>query len=89
MELNQFEKNKTWELVNFPTGKNNIAVEWIYKTKLNEKCQIEKHKARLVAKGYAQRRKTDYGETFAPVARLDIVRLGLAIVEKKNSLCIN
>ena len=89
MELNQFEKNKTWELVNFPTGKNNIAVEWIYKTKLNEKCQIEKHKARLVAKGYAQRRKTDYGETFAPVARLDIVRLVLAIAAENKWLIYN
>ena len=52
-EIEEIEKNKTLELVDFPTSKNIIGVKWVYKTKLNEKGQIEKHKARLVSKGYA------------------------------------
>ena len=76
-------------MVDFPICENNIGVKSVYKTKLNEKDEIEKHKARLVAKGFPQQLVIDCGETFALVARLDIVRLGLAIVEKKNSLCIN
>ena len=54
MKLRQLKKNKTWELVDFPTGKNSIGVKWVYKTKLDEKGQIEKHKERLVAKGFVQ-----------------------------------
>ena len=60
-EIEATEKNKTWELVDFPIGKNNIGVKWVYKTKLNEKGQIKKHKARLVAKGIAQQLGIDYG----------------------------
>ena len=59
--------------------KKSIGVKWVYKAKLNEKGQIKKHKARLVAKGFSQQLGTDYGETFAPVARLDTVRTLLAI----------
>jgi hypothetical protein len=55
--------------------KKSIGVKWVYKTKLN----VEKHKARLVAKGFSQQPGTDYGKTFAPVARLDTVRTLLAI----------
>jgi hypothetical protein len=65
-----------------PSHKKSIGIKWVYKTKLNKKGQIEKHKARLVAKGFSQQPGTDYGETFASVARLDTVRTLLAIASQ-------
>ena len=73
-EITAIEKNQTWELDDLPRNKARIAVKWVYKTKLNEKGEVEKHKARLVAKGFSQQFGVNYGETFAPVARLDTVR---------------
>ena len=78
-ELAAIEKNQTWELADLPRDKTKIGVKWVYKTKLNEKGKVEKHKARLVAKGFSQQFGVDYGETFAPVARLDTVRTILSI----------
>jgi len=79
-EIVVIEKNMTWELANLPRDKTRTSVKWVYKTKLNEKGEIEKHKARLVAKGFSQHFGVDYGETFAPVARLDTVKTILSIV---------
>ena len=73
-EIIAIEKNQTWELVDLPRNKTRIVVKWVYKTKLNEKGESEKHNTRLVAKGFSQQFCVDYGETFAPVARLDTVR---------------
>ena len=53
-EIDAIEKNKTWTLVDLCAGKNNIGVQRVYKTKMNEKGQVENHKARLVARGFAQ-----------------------------------
>jgi hypothetical protein len=52
-ELDQIEKNKTWEMVQRPKGKNVIGSKWIFKNKLNEQGQVIRNKARLVCKGYA------------------------------------
>ena len=52
-EIDAIEKNETLDLVDIPTNKTSIGVKWVYKTKLNEKGELEKHKARLGAKGYA------------------------------------
>lgn len=56
----------------------------MYKTKLNENGEIDKHKARLVAKGYSQKHGVDYTKVFAPVARMDTVRLIIALAAQKN-----
>jgi hypothetical protein len=78
-EIQAIERNNTWELTELPTGAKVIGVKWIYKTKVNEKGEIEKHKARLVAKGYSQKYGIDYKEVFAPVARWDTIRCILAM----------
>jgi hypothetical protein len=52
-ELDQIEKNDTWELVPRPEDKNVIGTKWVYKNKLNEDGQVTRNKARLVCKGYA------------------------------------
>ena len=53
-ELDQIEKNNTWELIPRPTDKNVIGSKWMFKNKMNEQGQIVRNKARLVCKGYAQ-----------------------------------
>jgi hypothetical protein len=78
-EIEAIERNKTWQLTDLPKGVKVIGVKWVYKTKMNEKGEVEKYKARLVAKGYAQRYGTDYKEVFAHVARWDTIRSILAI----------
>jgi hypothetical protein len=52
-EIDSIEKNKKWDLIDLSRHKTSICVKWVYKTKLNEKGQIEKHKEKLVAKGFS------------------------------------
>ena len=78
-EIGAIKKNDTWELTDLPEGQKAIGVKWVYKTKTktktNQDGEVEKYKARLVAKGYKQRYGIDYDEVFAPVARVDTIRL--------------
>jgi len=78
------QRNNTWTLVDRPEGGKVIGVKWIYRTKLNADNSINKHKAMLVVKGYAQIFGVDYSDTFAPVARLDTIRLLLTISAQKG-----
>ena len=78
------EKNNTWELVDRPTHKKTIGVKWVYRTKLNPDGSVNKHKARLVVKGYAQMFDVDFSETFTPIARLDTIRMLLALAAEKG-----
>eukprot|EP00253_Pinus_taeda_P003253 PITA_03253 len=78
-EIGAIEKSKTWELVDLFEGKAAIGVKWVYKTKSNAEGKTDRHKARLVVKCYKQQQGKDYDETFAPVARMEIVRTVLSI----------
>lgn len=67
-----------------PPGKKEIGCNWIYKTKFKPSFEVEKYKARLVAKGYSQEYGVNYDEVFALVARMDTVRLFLALRAQRN-----
>ncbi|GKD59502.1 uncharacterized mitochondrial protein-like protein [Tanacetum coccineum] len=83
-ELNEFEHLKVWELVPRPDKVMVITLKWIYKVKLDELGGILKNKARLVARGYCQEEGIDFEESFAPVARLEAVRIFLAFAAHMN-----
>jgi hypothetical protein len=83
-ELDQIEKNNTWELVPRLVDKNVIGSKWVFKNKMNEQGQILKIKARLVCKGCAQVEGQYFDETFAPMARLEAIRMFLAYACHKN-----
>ena len=83
-EIDQIEKNKTWSLVPKPADKNVIGTKWVFRNKLDENGEITRNKARLVFKGYAQEKGLDYGETFAPIARMKGVRTLLAYAAYKG-----
>eukprot|EP00253_Pinus_taeda_P032796 PITA_32796 len=78
-EYNSHLKNQTWDMVPLPSGRKLIRCKWVYRTKSVADGQITRQKARLVAKGFQQVHGIDYGETFAPVAKMDSTRLALAI----------
>ncbi|GKA48232.1 retrovirus-related pol polyprotein from transposon TNT 1-94 [Tanacetum coccineum] len=83
-ELNQFERLQVWELVPRPEGKNVIALKWLWKNKCDAENIVVRNKSRLVAKGYKQEEGIDFEESFAPVARLEAVRMFIAFAAHRN-----
>jgi len=77
-ELNQFARNEVWTLVPRSKVMDMIGTKWVFKNKIDEQGVIVRNKARLVAKRYNQEKGIDFGETYAPIARLEAVRLLLA-----------
>jgi len=82
------ERNQMWELVDISQHKKAIGVRWVYRTKLNSDGYVNKYKARLVVKGYARMFGVDFSETFTPIARMDTIRMLLALVAQKAGLYI-
>jgi hypothetical protein len=78
-EMDSIEENGNWSLVDLPPGRKTIGVKWVFKVKRDEHGVVSKHNARLVVKGYAQRHGIDYDEVFTPVARMDSMRLLIAL----------
>ncbi|GJV63470.1 retrovirus-related pol polyprotein from transposon TNT 1-94 [Tanacetum coccineum] len=83
-ELNQFKCLDVWELVECPVGRNIIKVKWIWKNKTDAENTVIRNKSRLVAKGYGQEEGIDFEESFAPVARLESVKIFVAYAAHKN-----
>ncbi|GJT56860.1 retrovirus-related pol polyprotein from transposon TNT 1-94 [Tanacetum coccineum] len=83
-ELNQFARFKVWTLVPPPYGKTIIGSKWVFRSKRDEIGIVIKNKARLVAQGYNQQEGIDYDETFAPVTRLEAIRIFFAFVVYMN-----
>ncbi|GJY31275.1 putative ribonuclease H-like domain-containing protein [Tanacetum coccineum] len=83
-EIHEFDRLDVWELVPSLDCAMIIALKWIYKVKLDEYGDVLKNKARLVAKGYCQEEGLDFEESFAPVARLEAIRIFLANAASKN-----
>ena len=79
VEMKAIEDNRTWVVSNLPPKQKAIGLKWVFKVKKDPDGKVVKHKARLVAKGYAQRQGVDFDEVFAPVARIETVRVLLAL----------
>ena len=77
-QLNQFKRNDVWDLVSKPKHKNIIGTKWMFRNKLNEQGEVIRNKARLFAQGYSRQEGIDDTETFAPIARLEAIRLLLS-----------
>ncbi|RVW64728.1 Retrovirus-related Pol polyprotein from transposon TNT 1-94 [Vitis vinifera] len=79
-EMQSMSDNDVWELVDLPKGYKPIGCKWVFKTKRDNKGNVERCKARLVARGYTQREGIDFTETFSPVSTKDYFRLVMALV---------
>nr|GEU81161.1 integrase, catalytic region, zinc finger, CCHC-type, peptidase aspartic, catalytic [Tanacetum cinerariifolium] len=83
-ELHQFDRLDLWELVDRPLCKYVINMKWLWKNKRDEENTVIRNKSHLVAKGYAQKEGVDFEESFAPVARLEAIRLFIAYATHKS-----
>nr|GEZ87251.1 ribonuclease H-like domain-containing protein [Tanacetum cinerariifolium] len=69
---------KVWRLVDMPYGKKAIGTKWVYMNKKDARGIVVRNKARLVAQGHKQEEGIDYDEVFAPMARIEAIRIFLA-----------
>jgi hypothetical protein len=83
-EIKSIEDNNTWRLVTLLPSHRPIGLKWVYKVKKGPEGEIEKHKAHLITKGYVQQPGHDFDEVFVPVARIESVRMLLALAAEEG-----
>jgi hypothetical protein len=83
-KLKNFERNQVWILVEPTRGVNIIGTKCVFKNKQREDGEVVRNKAHLVAQGFSQVEGLDFGETFALVARLKVIRILLAFATSKE-----
>ena len=83
-ELNEFDRSKVWRLVPTPENAFVVGMKWVFKNKMDKEGNVICNKTRLVVKGYSQEEGIDYEEMFAPVVRLESVRIFISYVAHKN-----
>ena len=77
--MDSLQSNKTWKLVDLPTGCKTIGCKWVLKRKLKADGSVEKYKARLVAKGFRQKENIDFFDTYSPITRITSIHVLFAI----------
>ncbi|GKD36382.1 putative ribonuclease H-like domain-containing protein [Tanacetum coccineum] len=77
-ELLQFKLQKVWILVDLPKGHRAIGTKWVYRNKKDERGIVIRNKARLITQGNTQEEGINYNEVFAPVARIEAIKMFLA-----------
>ena len=82
-ELDQIDKNETWECVPRPRNKNVIGTKCVFRNKMNEDGKVIRNKDWLVCKGYGKIKGIEFEEKFAPVARIEAIIMILAYAFSK------
>ncbi|GJU80808.1 retrovirus-related pol polyprotein from transposon TNT 1-94, partial [Tanacetum coccineum] len=77
-ELFQFKRLDIWELVPLPDNVKSLALKWLFKNEHDEENTVIRNKTRLVVRGYRQEEGIDFKESFAPVSRMEAIRIFLA-----------
>nr|GFA13672.1 retrovirus-related Pol polyprotein from transposon TNT 1-94 [Tanacetum cinerariifolium] len=77
-ELLQFKRLDVWVLVPAPDNISPLTLKWLFKNKHDEEQTVIRNKSRLVVRGYRQEEGIDFEESFAPVARMEAIRIFLA-----------
>lgn len=83
-KMRALERNKTWELVDLPTGKKLVGCRWVFTIKYKSNGSVKRYKARLVAKGYTQSYGINYQKTFASVAKMNSVRVLISLAANQR-----